>query len=147
MKAVCAVYSDPGLRFTINHCEQFLHLGLKEGVYPYGIVPEGVGWGWYVLHFNGVWKALPQCGYLVEDSVVQGVIESGLVGVVTQDWKHPATGKVFRNCRILTQRRKRVPYVFDRRDWQGKCLRCGICCSVPRRKTGKACEYLAFVEE
>lgn len=147
MKAVCTVYDKPWLRFTSRHCDHFLHLGLKEDVYPYGIVVAGVGWGWYVLDFDGVWKILPECGYFLENNTVCEAINNGRAMIVTQEWRHPATGSLFANVRILTDRTRRRPLVFDKGLWMGECLRCGTCCSVPRRRTGKPCEYLKFVEE
>ena len=147
MKAACTMYDKPWLRFTPSHCDHFLHLGLKKDIYPHGIVVAGVGWGWYVLRFGGVWKILPECGYFLEDDTVCEAAENGQAMIVTQDWRHPAARCLFSNVRILTDRTKRRPLVFDKGLWKGECLRCGTCCSVPRRRTGKSCEYLKFVEE
>ncbi|MBW2020274.1 MAG: hypothetical protein DRH17_07640 [Deltaproteobacteria bacterium] len=147
MKAVCTVYDKPWLRFTPRHCDHFLHLGLKEDVYPYGVVVAGVGWGWYVLHFGGVWKILPECGYFLEAETVEEAAKDGRATIVTQDWHHPATGTFFSNARILTDQSRRRPLVFEKELWKGECLRCGTCCSVPRRRTGKPCAYLKFIEE
>lgn len=147
MEAICTVYHKQSLRFTPRHCDHFLHLGLKQDIYPYGIVVAGVAWGWYVLHFGDVWKILPECQYFLEDDTVCEAVKSGRARIVTQDWRHPATNNLFPNVHILTDRTRKRPFVFDEELWKGECLRCGTCCSVPRRKTGKPCEYLKFVEE
>ncbi len=147
MKAVCTVYAKPLLRFTAGHCDQFLHLGLKEDVYPHGVVVEGIGWGWHVLNFDGVWKILPECGYFLEACTVEETVKDGKATIVAQGWHHPATGAFFPNARILADPSRRRPFVFDKELWKGECLRCGTCCSVARRRTGRPCEYLEFVKE
>ena len=147
MKALCRVYDKPWLRFTPNHCDHFLHFELQEDIYPYGISADGVGWGWFVLYFDGLWKILPECGFFLEDSPVRQAVRNGQALIVTLDWRHPATGAFFPKAPILVDRSKKRPYVFDKELWRGECLRCSTCCSVPRRRTGKPCEYLAFVDE
>ncbi|NVM56695.1 MAG: hypothetical protein HWN51_01050, partial [Desulfobacterales bacterium] len=145
MKALCAVHEKPWLRFTPGHCDQFLHLGLKEDVYPHGVLVEGIGWGWYVLDIDGVWKVLPECGYFLEAGTVDKAVKDGRATIVIQHWRHPATENIFPNVRILTEPSRRRPFLFDKGLWKGECLRCGTCCSVPRRRSGRPCEYLKFV--
>ncbi len=147
MKAVCRVHDKPRLRFTPNHCDHFLHLGLQEDIYPYGISSEGLGWGWYVLYFDGLWKILPECGFFLEDSAIRQAVGKAQAVIESLDWHHPATDTCFPKARILVDHTKKRPYVFDKALWQGECLRCGTCCSVPRRRTGKACEYLEFIDD
>jgi hypothetical protein len=89
MKALCAAYDRPQLRFTPNHCDHFLHLGLKEDVYPHGIYTSDMGWGWHVLYFDGQWKILPECGFFVEDTTVQKACGRGQAVIETIDWLQP----------------------------------------------------------
>jgi hypothetical protein len=147
MKALCSVYDKPWLRFTPNHCDHFLHLELSEDIYPHGISADGVGWGWFVLYFDGVWKILPECGFFLEDSAVHQAVENRQAVIIPQDWRHPAAGTSFSKVHILVDRSRKRPYVFDKHFWKGECMRCGTCCSVPRRRTGKPCEYLKFIDE
>jgi hypothetical protein len=147
MKAVCTVYNKPKLRFTPNHCDHFLHIGLKSDVYPHGILGDDMTWGWFVMHFEGVWKILPECGFFLDDSAVREAAEHEAAMIITIDWEHPGKDTSFPNTCLLVDRSRKRPYVFDRGLWKGECLRCGTCCSVPRRRTGRPCEYLKFADE
>lgn len=139
MKARCLVYSQPALRFTPGHCDHFIHLGLKEDCYPFGIVVSGVEWGWFLKRFAGEWKVLPECGYHVEEETVRRILQEGKARQILEDSRH-----IYPRTPVLARASLPLPVLIPRHLWKGRCQRCGTCCSVPRRSTGKPCEYLRF---